>query len=294
MRHSVARAYWWHFYVKALWSPRVLFGSLIKEQHPMTHSSPATALKLGVFDVKQSIFGFAGLAFFSVLAVPAQSAPITISIEATVDTVIDGSVSGLMVDDLIAGAFVYDTDEANADPVADTDGSDRPGHEYSSFYEFSGSPYAVTLDVPFSSTAPVAVVVNNDLPLTADETAGQISDGIYDWIEILGSTTISVCNKTPPEECEPGEFDPADGQEWTLAIIADSGWFSDGSLIPDTLPGTYTALIVAQEFDENSFEAGVIVASVDSLVVAAVPVPGAVWLFGSALGLLGWARRRTA
>ena len=27
---------------------------------------------------------------------------------------------------------------------------------------------------------------------------------------------------------------------------------------------------------------------------AAVPVPAAVWLFGSALGLLGWARRRTA
>jgi len=27
---------------------------------------------------------------------------------------------------------------------------------------------------------------------------------------------------------------------------------------------------------------------------AAIPVPGAVWLFGSALGLLGWLRRRAA
>lgn len=32
----------------------------------------------------------------------------------------------------------------------------------------------------------------------------------------------------------------------------------------------------------------------NQLVFSAVPVPAAVWLFGSALGLLGWARRRSA
>jgi hypothetical protein len=34
--------------------------------------------------------------------------------------------------------------------------------------------------------------------------------------------------------------------------------------------------------------------TVDNIVVSAVPVPPAVWLFGSALGGLGWFRRKTA
>lgn len=34
--------------------------------------------------------------------------------------------------------------------------------------------------------------------------------------------------------------------------------------------------------------------SFNAITVSAVPVPGAVWLFGSAIGLLGWKRRRTA
>ena len=35
-------------------------------------------------------------------------------------------------------------------------------------------------------------------------------------------------------------------------------------------------------------------ALVDNVSIAVVPVPAAVWLFGSALGLLGWVRRRRA
>jgi len=39
-------------------------------------------------------------------------------------------------------------------------------------------------------------------------------------------------------------------------------------------------------------ESGQVYAEIDNLVVgAAVPIPAAVWLFGSALGLLGWANR---
>ena len=35
-------------------------------------------------------------------------------------------------------------------------------------------------------------------------------------------------------------------------------------------------------------------ATVDSVTTNVVPVPGAVWLLGSALGLLGWMRREAA
>ena len=40
----------------------------------------------------------------------------------------------------------------------------------------------------------------------------------------------------------------------------------------------------------TDFEAGIL--SVDNIVVTTVPIPAAVWLFGSALGGLGWMRRR--
>ena len=43
--------------------------------------------------------------------------------------------------------------------------------------------------------------------------------------------------------------------------------------------------------DGFGFGAGT-VAQIDNINVSAVPVPAAVWLFGSGLGLLGWFRRR--
>lgn len=227
------------------------------------------------------------------------AAPVTIDITATIDNVTGSySTSGLAPGQSMTGTFIYDTDETNADFGAITTPSIVPGHEFSSFYEFSAPPYGMSLSVPaisgsFSNTTPLGVVVNDNLALTSGETNGLLANGIYDWIEILGSTTVEVCLQ--PGGCAPDEFSPANGEEWTLALFADSGWFSDGSVIPDNLPATYSALLVGFEFDAAGTEIGSVFATVNSVTVSAVPVPAAAWLFGSGLlGLLGIARRKGA
>jgi len=226
------------------------------------------------------------------------AAPVTIDITATIDNVTGSYSTSGLAGQSMTGTFIYDTDEAKADFGAITTPSTVPGHEFSSFYEFSASPYGMSLSVPaisgsFSNTTPLGVVVNDNLALTSGETNGLLADGIYDWIEILGSTTQSVCLQ--PGGCAADEFSPANGEEWTLALFADSGWFSDGSVIPDNLPATYSALLVGFEFDAAGTEIGSVFATVNSVTVSAVPVPAAAWLFGSGLlGLLGIARRKGA
>jgi len=44
----------------------------------------------------------------------------------------------------------------------------------------------------------------------------------------------------------------------------------------------------------NGFGYGYATVEIDNIVVSAVPIPAAVWLFGSALAGLGWIRRKTA
>ena len=221
--------------------------------------------------------------------------PITINVTATIAFVDGDYVGQLDVGQEITGTFIYETDEENANPGAITTPSNVEGHEFSSFYEFSSPPYDVSLSVPiasysFDNVAPVAVVVNDNLPLVADDTAGFGPVGTLDWIEILGGTTVGICLLEDPPGCEPNEYVPADGEEWTLAIFAnDSNWFSDGSIIPDNLPSSDTRLIVGGRFDEFGNETGLVIATIST-----VPVPAAVWLFGSALGLLGWMRRKAA
>jgi hypothetical protein len=190
-------------------------------------------------------------------------------------TAVEGSYVGAFAPgQSFSGSFVYDTDEAQADPGAITTPSVVPGHEFTSFYEFPSPPYHTDLSFPevpgvFNANS-TAVVVNNDLALTAEEINGVVSDGIYDWIELLGSTAIGICLE-PGGLCAPDEYSPADGEGWTIAIIGDPSWFSDGSVVPDDLPVAPSSLIVGFEFDQNGVETGAVFASVSYSVSDAAP-----------------------
>jgi len=80
---------------------------------------------------------------------------------------------------------------------------------------------------------------------------------------------------------------------WNASAIIDladtAGWNTD-SKVTMTIENLLTATTL--NFGETAFIqkkfGGV------GIIVNPVPVPGAVWLFGSAIGLLGWMRRRRA
>jgi hypothetical protein len=205
-------------------------------------------------------------------------------------------VEGAFLDQFAAGTpfsatFTYDTDEAVASSAITTP-SVVPDHEFSSFYEFSGAPYGMSLDFP---TVPdhldvtfIGVVVNDNLPLTSDDTNGAVPDGTYDWIELLGSTTVDAC-LLPGGTCAPDEFTPVDGVEFTVALISDPSWFSDGSVIPDSLPASYTPVFVGIDYDEAGTEVGIMFATPTVTVstgTAQVPLLSTPGLLALTLGLL--------
>jgi len=74
--------------------------------------------------------------------------------------------------------------------------------------------------------------------------------------------------------------------------LADTAFWGTDTKVTMTLENLLTATTLTAEEGETAFIqkkfGGV------GMIINPVPVPGAVWLFGSAIGLLGWVRRRRA
>ena len=212
------------------------------------------------------------LALSGIVTVPALAAPFTVNFSATVVTSTGTFAPDLAVGLGLTGTIVLDTDETNASASITTP-SVVPGHEFTSFYDFSTSPYSFALNAPslgesFNADTS-SIVVNNNLALDSSDVGGVLPTGSYDWIELLGSTAGEICLLAVP--CAPDEFSPAGGDEWTLAIFSDTSWFTDGSVIPDALPATFTSLLVGIEVDDDGNEVGLVFATVD-LFTSDLPV----------------------
>jgi hypothetical protein len=99
-----------------------------------------------------------------------------------------------------------------------------------------------------------------------------------------------------------GFYDAPGADERPLTVV---GRYADNSEISATYdanwgfletinlgPGWENLAAVIFSVDATDFNTGFEISGYDNIVVTAVPIPAAVWLFGSALAGLGWLRRK--
>ena len=128
------------------------------------------------------------------------------------------------------------------------------GGKYTLNARLDGDGNFLSGDVSISGMmAQVGITRPNTILMTADLTGANLMDDPYLW---GFNTTNIVCNPDLLLECRDKES----------VYVALSNAFSG-------------------DFGRNFMSMGI--------AVTTVPVPAAIWLFGSGLGLLGWVRRRT-
>ncbi len=129
---------------------------------------------------------------------------------------------------------------------------------------------------------PLGAITFTALNGTYDDTPGD-GDGLADFVDLRanGSIDFGVANSI---------VDPAG-----VTNVADGTSFTHSALspVPNNADSPNGSLISIFDFVVAP-GSGVTLPTSLNISAAVVPIPAAAWLFGSALGLLGWLRRRTA
>ena len=123
-----------------------------------------------------------------------------------------------------------------------------------------------------------------------------------DWrladMDVNGDDTIVNCSSASEALCQDNEYGYL-FQHYGITASApglftnvqSSGYWSGTEYAPSTLNAWYFFFTSGSQGNLNR-DLSTYALAVRSGDVAAVPVPAAVWLFGSGLGLLGWFRRK--
>ena len=234
-----------------------------------------------------------------ILSTTTYASPVTITVTGTIDMAI-GSLSDTLGDNYTA-SFLFDFDE-NAASSVDTDDTNNPLETFSSIYSFHDGNYGWSASLSSGGSASSDVIS----VLTADNIveSGFNNDQAFDLIDIWGSSVTPYC----PQEildtkgfCDETDYNPGSGIEIGLSMGKSIDWFS-GNDLPTYIPELNQLLgagLWGLEFSDGietgEFSATVDTMTVSSAAISSVPVPAAVWLFGSGLlGLTGIARRKKA
>lgn len=227
----------------------------------------------------------------STLALNANAAPVSITVTGTID-----SATGTLADilgDTYTASFLIDLDAGAATSI-DTDDSDNPLETFTSIYEFYDGNYDWSASVSSGGSAEsIYVSVQTDDDLVE---SGLNNDEPFDKVDIWGSDVTGICPQGVLDTkgyCDETDMDPGEGIEIGLSMYMLSDWFS-GHGLPGYIPELNQFLGAGAwgiEFSDGA-QVGEFSASVDTMTISSVPVPAAVWLFGSGLiGLIGVARR---
>ena len=199
-----------------------------------------------------------------------------------------GTYAGATVGDSFSGSFIYGDSASEAASIL-------PFPPDSNDYNFVGLPYNGFISdgmTVMGNSEGADIYIANDEPLDADEAALINSLGL----EVLEGTVVDMwsADSLSAGAYYDNFYNLMDGASFGIALISlDTNLYTDSTfkVRPPALADVDLAFFFIEEVDEFGDPVFSGYGILDS--VSFVPIPAAVWLFGSGLiGLIGIARRK--